>query len=452
MKLRIINIIILLVLFCANTNTLKSAESEKFNISAKIYDNHKAKKFNQKYQLIIPYQDFRFMVKLFLKKMDKDDAKIDTINTSYFLQPNVYGISKNKTSFKKDISIENPFITWFQPLNFKDNRVYYFYENKLIESDYNLKSIKEYFLQGNNNGNDFDIDYHGVDTDDNYVYAVRPRVKSIFLNDDSLKITDFVFFRYNKTTFEKEDLFAASDVVTEKMLNPLLFEGPETSPLYDAWDIYHWNWIQVNNNKILINYAYCGFQQIDLETKKEDWHWSINDNSFNNIEGIGDLSSPFYTHHLNKIKSGPYKGMYSYFENGFESTDSLGNEIDIPSRARIFEIDSSNNSINIVWEQIYNFESSAFGSVNVFDDYVLVNVGWGPTEQYVKKSINELDAFSSMNNFPETLKPSLYLYDSKGNIISEYKFAPGFFSYIVTASEKTNIKKNKTPQSWIKKT
>lgn len=348
----------------------------------------------------------------------------------------VYGHSEKMISFKKDTTIKDLFVTWLQPLNFKNDRMFYFYQNKIIESDFNLKVLNEF-----QPSIDLNIDLHGVeDVDENYLYAANVEVNDKLINNDSAKIIDFHFYKFDKKTHERVDLFRASDIVDDKMLNPLLFEAPDNSPLYKFWDIYHWNWLQVYDNKMLLNYAFSGFQQIDLDTKKEDWHWSYNDNTFDKIEGVGDLSSPFYTHHLNKIESGPHKGRFSYFENG---SDSVDNKPNLPARARIFEIDEKHNSINIIWEKIFDFTSDALGSVNVFDDYILVNVGMAFPKLEIQNIIETLGIDKALDYFVKLNRPMLYLFDNKGNPISEYIYEPGFYSYIASPIKRNPKRKDK---------
>lgn len=402
------------------------------NVAHRILDEVKAEEFNEKYFMMIPIQEFRHYITYQFPRL-KTEANFKADKKSYLVYSNVYGHSENAFAFAIDSTLgELFFILWYQPVNFKEKSMYYFHNNKLIERDVDFNLLQSFDLN-----KELSFDIHNVeDIGDGNFYTAAVHEKPKVINGDSANVVDFDFFKFNKKTHEKQFLFSASDVVSDSMLVPELFE--ETSPLYKAVDIYHWNWLQIDNNKMLINYAFCGLQQVDMLTKKVDWHWGYNHNTFSKIEGVGDLSGPYYTHHFNKISDGPHKGRYSYFENGSEAKD--GKEFK-PARARIFEIDETKNSINIVWEQVYDFASDALGSINVFDDYILVNVGMAfPIIEFSKK-MEEEGAVSALDYYNTLYRPLIYLYDDKGNAISEYHLNSGFYSYIVSPMPRKKVKK-----------
>ncbi len=423
--------IIVILAACTQKKDYTKEAAHK-NISAEIFNEEKAIEFNKKFLLGIPYQEFRGVLMPQLSAIGVD-IELEHGFDSYFIFADAFGNSVKTYGMGRDTTIKKgEFILWYQPLNFKKDRIIYFHNNELFERDLSFNLIAKY-----NAKEDFKNDLHCVeDIGDSYFYTADFFGNRKVVNGDSLSIVDFEIFKINKKSGEKEKLFWASEKVQDSMLIPDLFEYPGESPLYSSdVDIYHWNWIQINEDKMLVNYAFCGFQQIDLNTGKVDWHWGHKYHTFSQIEGEGDLSGPYYTHHLNKIKSGPYKGMYSYFENGSEPVSGKPYK---PARARIIDINEESNTVKIIWEKVYDFASYAMGSIQVFDEYILVNMGFALPFKKMKDTYDENGPEAAKDFFSSLRRPMLYLYDAQGNPISEYTYEPGFYSYIASAIEKTH--------------
>lgn len=184
---------------------------------------------------------------------------------SYFLYSNVYGKSEKVVVFEKDTNIQQRFLLWYQLLNFTEDKIIYYHNNAVYESDLKMNTLNRY--PAGQEGGMF-LAENSIDFDNDSIYYLADHFnKKKKIYKDSSTIVDFQFKTFNKKTKKESYLFSASDVVDDKMLNPELFEDSE-SPLYKHLDIYHWNWLQKNGDKMLINYAFSGFQQVDLNTKK----------------------------------------------------------------------------------------------------------------------------------------------------------------------------------------
>jgi hypothetical protein len=353
-----------------------------------------------------------------------DSATLKGRNVSYILTNNVYGDTKEKIIIKKTIN-SNTILgnTWLSPLERSKDGYTYLDNNKIISRYYTSKAVNEVNIGSQINEN---FDRHSIVNEGDSVYyyatAVYGRKKKLYSKDTS--IVDFDFYRWYKPNNTTKFLFSASTLVPDSMLVPELFEG---GGIYgNLLDMYHWNWLQKNGtNKLLINFAFAGFYQIDLTTAHIDWAWSHTGRTFSKVNGKGDLSSPYYTHDVNLVKSGPFKGCYSYFENG-----SLGDSIlpFKPARARIFKI-NPDNSVEIVFEKIFDISPKALGSVDVVDDFVLVNLGLELPLGDIMEINDTKGTKAAMDFLKHYSHPNVYLFDSKGNEISSYSYPFGFYSY-----------------------
>ncbi len=412
--------------FCENPASIK--------VASKITNPKKAKLFDNKYSIVLPCHDFYNLFD-FLTPGLFDSTKGKEHEKSYILTNSIYGKTSEEVLVKKNNSekSEKSILTsiWMQPQS-NDSKGYMYLDNfKIISKKYNSSNVIELSI-----GKDIDanLDRHCIinEGDSLYYFSVADydRRKMLFGIDTS--IIDFDFYEWNSTTNKKSFLFSTSTIVPDSMLVPELFES---DGIYNKiLDIYHWNWIQkTENNKLLINCAFSGFLQIDLKTHNIDWYWGNNGHSFSKINGIGNLSNPYYTHHLNRIESGPFKGYFSYFENG-----SAGDSINPfrPALARVFKINDADNSLEVVFEKVYDINTIAMGSISVLDDFVLVNVGFNIPIAGIMQRMSKSDAKAAVSYFEKYKYPQVYLYDLKGNEISNYTYPFGFYSYIAWLKNK----------------
>lgn len=393
-------------------------------ISTRISDPAQAAVFNQRYHLVLPCHDYRSAFDFMTPGMLDSTNRNERIY-SYIFTDDVFGKTLDKITVKKT-SRGNSVLSniWLSPLGRSSKGYTYLDNNSIVSKNYQNNEEKRITI-----GNEINLNFdrHSIvnEGDSLYYYAtaVYDRHKILF-GMDTL-IIDFDFYEWNAHANTTRFLFSASKIVPDSLLVPELFES---DGIYGkTLDIYHWNRLEkTDNNKLLINFAFSGFMQIDLSNMHVDWVWNNKRSSFKDIRGIGDHSSPYYTHDINRVNSGPFKGCYSYFENGAKG-DSLSPFK--PARARIFRINPKDNSIEIVFEKIFDISSLALGSVDVMDNYVLVNLGMIVPIKDIMRISKTSGAEAAAKFVLAYHHPNVYLYDLKGNEISNYTFPFGFYSY-----------------------
>lgn len=400
-----------------------------FKISTNILNQKKAIEFDAKYSLILPCHDYNNALNLsFVGVLD---TTLISTSESYILTNNIYGKTLNNFIVRKTTSGKTVLSEiWMTPLNHDNKGYIYLDNNKIVLKKYNSTKTKEISI-GKDISSSFDRHCIATQGDTLFYFtnADYNRKKKLWKKDTS--VVDFDFYEWNSKSNKTTFLFSASSLVPDSMLVPELFDDPERG-IYEGLDVYHWNWLQKINNKLLINFAYTGFLQVDLKTKKVDWFWGNNGNSFSKIKGIGDLSSPYYTHDLNLITKGKYKGCYSYFENGANGDTTNAFK---PARARIFKI-NANNTVEIIFEKIFDIPSLALGSVDVCEDFIVVNLGMVIPTQQIFQTMKKSGKRAAIEFWKKYNHPQVYVFDFNGNEISNYTYPFAFYSYSTWAKKK----------------
>jgi hypothetical protein len=405
--------------------------NEKFKITSKIINQKKAKEFNEKYTLILPCHDYKNALNLSFAGL-LDTVLTSKKNESYILNNDIYGKTINSLTVKKTTSGKTVLSEiWMTPLNHDNNGYIYLDNNKIVLKKYNTNVSKELSI-GKDISSSFDRHCIASQGDSLFYFTTADynRKKKLFGKDTS--IVDFDFYEWNSNTDKTIFLFSASSLIPDSMLVPNLFDDPERG-IYEGLDIYHWNWLQKINNKLLINFAYTGFLQVDINTRKIDWFWGNNGHSFSKIKGIGKINNPYYTHDLNLISSGKYKGCYSYFENG-QKGDSINPMR--PARATIFRINESENSVEILFEKEFDIPSVALGSIDVSKDFVVVNLGMIIPIKGILSTMATSGKATTIEFWKQYKHPQVYVYDLQGNEVSNYVYPFAFYSYSAWSKKK----------------
>jgi hypothetical protein len=402
-------------------------------IKTHILDSALAAKFNRNYDLVIPLQDYQHM----FQDLKTSGVKLNDMDTSHIVFMDVFHNNPKSIDIPKTSDGMGLNAVWMAPLYEDKDGFMYFDNGKIVNYKYKRGAIARYTV-----GVEFDknMDMHSISNDGDslfYYASTVIRRKNVLGRDTS--ITDFDFFEWTKRNNSTKFLFSASQIIPDSLLVPELFEE-NSSSLYSDWDIYHWNSIQkITPTKLLLNFAFCGFMQVDMKKKSVDWYWGNNGSSFKKITSAGTPSNPYYTHCLKKIDSGPFAGCYSYFENGGVRLDIFREDSVIVKHSlnRIFRINNKKNTLEIIQEFIYDpsksddydVPSMALGSVQVLDNYVLVNLGMVLPMKYLEELKGKFGLDSAVSYLKNHPYPKIFLYDNLGKEIANYTFPTGVYCY-----------------------
>lgn len=415
-------------------------------LSVTISDAAKARAFDEKYRLVIPAIDLRDVMGLSIDtSFHKETDSAFIFITDTYNQP-------ASTIISREHEEKEAFPVWMMPLSNDSSGFLYKSNNKLIAYKYASGIQREYVV-----GKDFpDFDMHCVirEGDSLFYYAVPKEIRKTILGRDT-DVVDFEFYTWMPDKKISRFLFSASGIIPDSLLSPNLFHAGRQ---YHGMDIYHWNWMQKTGpNTLLLNFAYAGLFEVDLRNSSILWYWGQKGHSFDKISGGKDQSAPLYTHCLNKITTGPYQGCYSYFENGGSLSgidaqyENDSAELKSPG-ARIFRIDPQKNKLKIEKQITYdvhsakanNLPSMALGSVQVLEDYMLVNTGMTIPLRKMMKIGETYGRDSALAYWKNWEHYNVILYDLKGREIAKYAFKPGYYAYSAWIVPKKSIPPAKT--------